>query len=67
MITDYGEKSLCQVCGDHPRFRSFFGDRVETGLGLSCEQAVNVVLQFEDKIYPVSVDGKKYRQNVVKL
>ena len=61
MIIEYGEKSLCQVCGDHPRFRSFFGDRVETGLGLSCEQAVNVVLQFKNKICPVSVDGKKSR------
>lgn len=59
LITDYGENSLCQVCSDHPRFRSFIGDRVETGLGLSCEQAVNVVLQFDDKICPISIDGKK--------
>ena len=26
IISNLGEKALCQVCRDHPRFRSFFGD-----------------------------------------
>ena len=50
IIINLGEKSLCQVCRDHPRFRSFFDDRIETGLGFSCEEAAKIILSFKDKI-----------------
>ena len=50
LIINLGEESLCQVCRDHPRFRSFFSDRVEMGLGFSCEQATKIILSFKDKI-----------------
>ena len=39
MIIDYGEDFLCQICTDHPRFRNFWTDRIELGLGLACEEA----------------------------
>lgn len=52
IILNIGEQNLCQVCKDHPRFRSFFDDRVEMGLGFSCEQATRVILSFTDKISP---------------
>ncbi len=55
IIINLGEQSLCQVCRDHPRFRSFFEDRVETGLGFSCEKATEIILSFEDKIAPLLV------------
>lgn len=44
MIIRLGKDSLCQVCADHPRFRNFFSDRVETGLGLCCEAAGQLIL-----------------------
>lgn len=53
IILNLGEQSLCQVCRDHPRFRSFFSDRIETGLGFCCESASRIILSFEDKILPV--------------
>ena len=53
IITNLGEKSLCQVCRDHPRFRSFFNDRIETGLGFCCEEATRIILSYKDKIKPV--------------
>lgn len=59
IITNLGEKSLCQVCRDHPRFRAFFSDRVETGLGFSCEEASRVILSFKDKIAPVLISDDK--------
>ena len=61
IIINLGEQSLCQVCRDHPRFRTFFDDRVETGLGFSCEQACKIILTFNDKIAPVLIsdDGKE--------
>ena len=60
IIINLGEKSLCQVCTDHPRFRSFFNDRVELGLGFCCEQATKIILSYADKIQPIltSDDGK---------
>ena len=53
LITNLGEESLCQVCRDHPRFRSFFSDRTEVGLGFCCEQATRIILSFKDKIQPI--------------
>ena len=55
IIINMGEKSLCQVCRDHPRFRSFFNDRIETGLGFCCEEATRIILTFKDKIMPTLV------------
>ncbi len=67
IIINLGEQKLCQVCTDHPRFRSFFSDRVQTGLGFSCEQATRDVLSFEDKIYPVLIadDGEQNQLNFI--
>ncbi|MGN0554553.1 MAG: flagellin lysine-N-methylase [Candidatus Fimenecus sp.] len=39
-----GENALCQICRDHPRFRNFFSDRTEVGLGLCCETAARLLL-----------------------
>lgn len=59
IIINHGEESLCQVCRDHPRFRSFFNDRVETGLGFCCEQATRIILSFDGKIEPLEVSCDK--------
>ncbi|MBQ4586758.1 MAG: flagellin lysine-N-methylase [Clostridia bacterium] len=53
IIINLGENSLCQICRDHPRFKSCFEDRVETGLGFACEEATRVILSFKEKIQPV--------------
>ena len=50
IIINLGENSLCQVCRDHPRFRSFFDDRTETGLGFCCEEATRIIFSFDGKI-----------------
>lgn len=47
LITGYGEDYLCQICRDHPRFRNFWSDRVEIGLGLVCEEAGRIILGSE--------------------
>lgn len=44
IILTLGEDALCQICADHPRFRSYFSDRVEMGLGLCCEAAAKLIL-----------------------
>jgi len=45
MILTLGEDALCQICADHPRFRNFFSDRTELGLGLCCEAVGELVLK----------------------
>lgn len=44
MILEHGEDSLCQICTDHPRYRNFWSDRCEMGLGLVCEEAARIIL-----------------------
>lgn len=49
LILGLGEDALCQICTDHPRFRNFFPDRMETGLGLCCEAAGRLILGRKEK------------------
>ena len=60
MILTLGEDALCQICRDHPRFRSFFSDREELGIGLCCEEAARLVLCQKEKteVVMLSDDGE---------
>lgn len=49
LMTECGEDSLCEICREHPRFRSFFDSRTEIGLGLCCEEAARLILMHEEK------------------
>ena len=44
-----GEDMLCQICRDHPRYRSFFSERTEIGVGLCCEEAARLILTKPDR------------------
>ncbi len=50
IILHHGEDSLCQICADHPRFRNFFDNRTEIGLGLCCEAAAQLILGTTEKV-----------------
>lgn len=56
IILNLGEESLCQICADHPRFRSFFSNHMEIGLGLCCEAATKQVLNFKEKAEEVVLE-----------
>ena len=60
IILEKGDSYLSQVCSDHPRFRSYFSDRVEIGLGLCCEEAARLILSNRKKVEltELSDDGK---------
>ena len=49
LILHGGEKLLCQICTDHPRYRSFFSGRTEIGVGLCCEEAARLILTKREK------------------
>ncbi len=49
IILEAGEGYLSQICDDHPRYRSYFSDHAEIGVGLACEAAASLVLGWEQK------------------
>ena len=58
IIAEYGEDMLCQICSLHPRFRNFYLDFSEMGLGLCCEEAARIILSEREKfalIMPESI------------
>ena len=56
LICAHGEESLCQICADHPRFRNFFPNRTEMGLGLCCEAAAELILLQTEKVQLICPD-----------
>lgn len=50
IILNLGEGALCQICADHPRFRNWFPDRMEEGLGLCCEEAARLLLTHGEPV-----------------
>ena len=59
IISEKGETYLCEICKLHPRFRNFYTDFYETGLGLCCEEAVRIILSETDKFSIVSPENVK--------
>ena len=58
IILNLSEDALCQICTDHPRFRNFYSDRVEIGLGLCCEEACRLILSSKEfSIIEIENDG----------
>lgn len=49
IILSCGENALCDICRLHPRFRNFYENFEEVGLGLCCEEAARIILSFGDK------------------
>ena len=45
MICHLGEDSLCDICREHPRFVEVYGDIMEKGIGLCCEEGVRLLLE----------------------
>lgn len=47
IISELGENYTSQICREHPRFYHRVGDRVEGGIGLSCEEAARIILSSD--------------------
>ncbi len=50
IITELGHEKLCTICTEHPRFHNELPDRVESGLGLCCEEAARIILSKKDTV-----------------
>lgn len=49
IILNAGENYLCSICENHPRFHNCFGNIRETGIGISCIEAAEIILSKQDK------------------
>lgn len=50
IYTELGEKALCTVCSEYPRFKIDFENIREKGLSLSCEVVGELVFRREEKV-----------------
>lgn len=57
IITELGDGALCDICADHPRYRNYFDDHLEMGLGLCCEEAARLILSKASKTYLCDIDS----------
>ena len=64
IILDYGEDMLCDICRDHPRFRNYWTDRIEIGLGMVCESAGRLILSKNKPMCIIKIDGDKSEQDL---
>ncbi len=56
IILNLGENALCQICNDHPRFKNFYGDRIEIGLGLTCEEVARIIVNENERFELIEID-----------
>ena len=48
IIAELGDEYTSLICREHPRFYHKTGDRVEGGIGLSCEEAARLILSSDN-------------------
>lgn len=50
LVEKYGDKYLCDVCRDYPRFYNFVADVNLKGLSLDCEEVANLILNNSEPV-----------------
>lgn len=48
LIADHGDEYISRICREHPRFYHRVGERVECGIGASCEEACRIILSSDN-------------------
>ena len=56
LIIELGEDSICEICREHPRFRNYFFDAMEIGIGLCCEAAAELIIYSREPFELVNFD-----------
>ena len=48
IISSIGEENTSRICREHPRFYHQIADRIEGGIGASCEEACRIILTSDN-------------------
>ncbi len=67
IITCLGEDHLCTICAEHPRFHNELPGRIESGLGMCCEEAARLILSSQDPVMLISEGTKECEDEIVDL
>ena len=66
IYSNLGQDFLCDICREHPRFYNCYENVEETGLGLCCERACELLFQ-DNKPFDICVDGDVSNDDYNKL
>ncbi len=64
IITAFGEEKICTICTEHPRFNNELPGRIETGLGLCCEEAGRIILGQKEPMKLIKTGEAEYDEFV---
>jgi lysine-N-methylase len=67
IIINLGEEKICEICKEHPRFHNDLPDRVESGLGLCCEEAARIILGNADTVGFIKEGKSKIKDEIIDL
>ena len=56
LIREKGDRYLCRICSDHPRYYHFRSNGIEKGLGLCCEAVCDLVLNQREPVRLIVLD-----------
>ena len=67
IITELGEEHLCTICREHPRFHNELPQRIESGLGMCCEEAARIILTKSEPVKLICEGTKECDDEIVNL
>ncbi len=68
IIINEGEERLCTICTEHPRFHNELPGRIESGLGLVCEEAARLIITKKTPVtFEITGDDEGISDEIVSL
>lgn len=67
LILMRGDGILCDICREHPRFHNELPGRLESGLGLCCEAAAELILGERGTVTLEGLDGSETDDTILLL
>ncbi len=67
IIINLGEEHICDICREHPRFHNELPQRIESGIGLCCEEAARIILSQKDKVQLISTQEYNTTDEIIIL
>lgn len=67
IIIETGEAHLCTICREHPRFHNELPDRVESGLGMCCEECARLILTKKEPVTFITTDEDEIYDEIIEL
>ncbi len=67
IITEAGEEHLCTICREHPRFHNELPERIESGLGMCCEEAARLILTKKEPVTFIKTGRSEVQDEIIEL